>query len=214
MKKILLLLCLLPAAGFSQKMRLAGAVRFNASTLVMRDPQNSSRSPERTGYVMTPGFAATVTYPAGRVFLSGQLGYEERGTTQPTYYQVLNTPYVINVFDRFRCFYVDMLVRAQSKKGIYVAGGVSVAKPLNAYFRKNTTSSVAPPGSIIITPLYPAAFTFGITTALGFNVSGKTDIEANMTYDLSPALNRSDLQVFLRTYSFSVRYYFLRPADE
>lgn len=215
MKKFLLLACfLLPASAFSQSMRAGAAIRFNTSTIVMRDPQNTSRSAQRTGYAFTPGFAAAFTVPAGPVLLFFQAGYEERGTSQMYYYSTSNSPYVVRVFDRFRCAYGDALVRAQSKKGIYLAGGISVAMPFKGYFRKNNTSSVPPPGSLIITPVYTAAFTLGLTAAAGVNVSGKTDIELSLTHDLTPALDRADLEVFLRTYSFSVRYYFLRPPEE
>jgi hypothetical protein len=220
MKKIILLLVvsffslLLPCQS-DKKIYVGGVIRMNVSRLKIRDPLSTRQTYQPTGYAYTPGFGIAVQPYAGKIFhLFVQLAYEERGSSESYYFATSNNNDFLHIYDRFRCAYLDILLRAQNQKGVYFGIGGSICKPIKGYYRHSSSTTVLPQGSIIHEPTEISSLTYGITMATGINLSGKTDFELNSTWDVSPVISRSDATVLIWVASFTVRYYLIRPDSK
>jgi hypothetical protein len=216
MKKTILLFSFLTFSGAiygqtSTKILLSGEVRVTASRLIIRDPLFTKRAYERTRETYAPGFGILMQpYQSGIFHLVFQLGYEERGSSVSYYFETSNPPVYLHIYDRFRCIYSNILVRAQNKKGFYFGLGGAVNKPLNGYYRSNGSNIIFPQGTTIMETRQVSDFTYGIVFAAGKNFSEKTEFELNVNYDQTPVIDRSDAKVFIQAASFAVRYYFRR----
>lgn len=198
----------------ADKILLAAAARADFSRLSFHDPLAPQQKPQSTDLAYTAGFGVAVQpYHVGIFHLFFQCGYEERGSSEAYYFASSKTPYYLHIHDRFRCIYSDILARCQNKNGFYFAAGGSICKPLKGYYHNNSSSFTLPPGAIIIEPTELSTLTYGITIAAGKNFSGKTEMEINSTWDLTPVISRVDANIFIWVASFTVRYYFLRPDE-
>lgn len=195
------------------KIFVGGVIRMNVSRLKISDPSSTRNAYQLTQYAYTPGFGIAIQPLYGRIFhLFTQFAYEERGASEASYFATSNTDF-LKIYDRFRCLYFDVLLRAQNQKGAYFGIGSSVCKPMKGYYRNNNSTTVLPSNAIIHEPTEISYLTYGITVAAGINLSGKTDIELNSTWDVSPVIARTDADVFIWNASLSVRYYFLHPEN-
>lgn len=196
------------------KLLLAGSMRMTVSKLKIRDPQAARKSFQPTGSAYSGGFGIALQPYHGKIFHAFvEFAYEERGSSEAYYFATSNNNDFLHIYDRFRCAFVDLMLRAQNPKGLYFGMGGSICKPIKGYYRNKSSSAVLPAGAYIQEPTQLSSLTYGITMAAGKNFSGKAEVELNSTWDVSPVIDRVDATVFIWAASLSIRYYFLRPDE-